>query len=368
MLKKFFSIIICICLLLCTSLPAISVSAAVIKKGNITVATVSGNTGDTVIVPITISDNPGIAGITVSITYDSSALEFVEDLMGDVIYEYLTKAHPAKNIIRLVTAESGNKYNNGTLLSLKFKIADKAKAGLYKIDIKYNEGDFCNWKLDRIMPTIAAGGVNVNLSTANCPHESYGEWSQAAIASCTESGAEKRTCNACGHVELRDTKPLGHEYSNEFTIDKEATENETGLMSRHCIRCKDFIDQISYTLEQSEEGKIDNTFNTNIPANDYINNIYKEQYPQDNPDGQKPESSTPSISSNPKAPSEDGTASSEKATTDTENTDTLLTEEKEDKILNNTIIGKIAEIFPEVDTILKIFKIAVILLLKLTFI
>ena len=136
MLKKAIKYIILFSAVICTLLPFFKASAAIVEKGIITIATVEGNTGDTVIVPITIDENPGICGITISITYNSSALEFIEDIMGDVIYEYETKAHPTKNIIRLVTSEQGNKRNNGTMVGLKFKISEKAPAELHKIDIK----------------------------------------------------------------------------------------------------------------------------------------------------------------------------------------------------------------------------------------
>ena len=40
------------------------------------------------------------------------------------------------------------------------------------------------------------------------------------------------------HRDSPETIPiLGHDYSNEFTIDKEATCTEDGLKSKHCSRC-----------------------------------------------------------------------------------------------------------------------------------
>ncbi len=360
--KKPVSYILVLCLLLCTALPALGVSAAIVEKGQITIGTVSGNVGDTVIVPVTIAENPGIAAVTVSITYDSSALEFIEDLRGDVLYEYMTKAHPTRNIIRLVTCEQGNKHNNGTLVNLKFKIADKAAPGLYKMDMIYRAGDFCNWKLDKIMPSVTPGGVNVNLTVDNCPHASYGEWTLAAIATCTEPGAEKRICNFCGHVELRDTAPLGHEYSDKFTIDKPATEKETGLMSRHCIRCSSFIDQISYTLEQSDEGDFDNTIYEEVAPNDTINDIYKEQYP-DPPDEISSENDSQSTPSKPAESAIDETSSSDAPESTDGIPDAVAPKPNDyipDELIRMTVKGKIAQIIPEIDSIIKYIKIALL--------
>ena len=154
MLNKAKKCILCILLIFSLTIPCLISSAAVVEKGIITIGTITANAGDTVVVPITIEENPGICGITISITYNSTYFEYIEDVMGDVIYEYENKAHPTKNIIRLVTSEQGNKRNNGTMVGLKFKIADNAPPELHKINITYSSGDFCNWKLDRIMPKI----------------------------------------------------------------------------------------------------------------------------------------------------------------------------------------------------------------------
>jgi len=361
MLKRAKIFIICFLLIILSLIPSFSVSAAIIEKGIITIGTVSGNTGDTVIVPITIAENPGISGITISITYDSSALEFVKDIKGNVLYEYQTKAHPTRNIIRLVTSEQGNRNNNGTMLSLEFKIAAKAPAKLYKIDINYSKGDFCNWQLDSIMPKIISGGVDVKLSKSNCTHKTFTAWSVATIPSCLESGAEKRSCTFCGHVELRDTAPIGHEFSKDFTIDKEATKTESGLMSRHCIRCKEYTDQISYTLKDSNTGNIENKFDTVIPSNDYIDKLNKEQNPDSmNTIGSDVSSNNQSqVSSNPQtnnSSQEDGTTNSE---TSPQN---KPTSEKEDT--NKTsVLDKIKEAFPNFELIVSIFAAAIIIIL-----
>lgn len=353
MRKKAFSVLCCALFIMCLLLQKTSVSAADINEGIITVATISGNTGDTVIVPITIDENPGICGITVSISYDSSALEFIEDMMGNVIYEYQTKAHPDRNIIRLVTVEAGNKYNNGTLLNLKFKIADSASAGLHKIDILYNSGDFCNWKLDRIMPEIIAGGVDVNLSELNCPHQNYGEWTTAAVATCTECGYEKHICSACGHIELRETQPLGHEFSNDYTIDKEATETESGLMSRHCIRCSAVTDQLTFTLQQSETGDIDNNLYEEVPENEYISNMHKEQYPDTDTSsgGNEVGSSAPENTETPdNSITENDNTSPGSDTVFIPDIDTPLQAEQ------ISVLQKIAEVFPDINSIIKILR------------
>ncbi len=144
---------------------SIAVSAMLCRAtdsdGDITIAVAKGIPGSSVTVPITIENNPGIMAITISITYDSSALEYVEFEKGDILKDYMVVAHPAKNIIRFVCCETKDRTGDGRLLSLKFNIAEDAPVGLHEIDINYSSGDFCDWNLKKLMPGITPGGVNV---------------------------------------------------------------------------------------------------------------------------------------------------------------------------------------------------------------
>ncbi|MBQ6164943.1 MAG: RICIN domain-containing protein [Clostridia bacterium] len=59
-------------------------------------------------------------------------------------------------------------------------------------------------------------------------------------ATCTESGLTDGTkCAVCGIVlqANQEIPALGHDWESEFTVDREATESESGEKSRHCTRC-----------------------------------------------------------------------------------------------------------------------------------
>ena len=70
-------------------------------------------------------------------------------------------------------------------------------------------------------------------------HE-MGEWETTLAPTCTEVGAERRVCvrEDCDHEESRITEKLGHEFSEEFTVDTEATCHSVGVKSKHCVRCE----------------------------------------------------------------------------------------------------------------------------------
>ena len=69
----------------------------------------------------------------------------------------------------------------------------------------------------------------------------FSDWFTINEPTCTESGLEKRTCS-CGYEETRLIDPLNHNYSNEWTIDIEATCNKEGSKSHHCLRCDNKTD------------------------------------------------------------------------------------------------------------------------------
>ena len=348
MIKRIICFLTAFSLILSVVFCGVAVNADTVSDGDITIATVEGLTGDSVIVPITIKNNPGIMAVTISITYDSSSLEYVEFYKGDILKDYMVVAHPTKNLIRFVCCETKDRTNDGTLLSLKFNIAKDAKAKLHKIDIAYNKGDFCNWDLNKLMPNVTPGGIDVAYNGENCPHEKYGEWSVAAEPSCKEEGAKQHTCEKCGHIELKSTDPIGHEYSDVWTVDEPATAEKPGTMVRYCIRCTDFVDKITYTLDQAEkeESGIKNEVGSEFENNDFIEDIFKEQNPGEELTPNKPEEDTPAE--------------------DDKNSvfDDILNPDH-DSDEDSTDSNSITDVFPEFSKVFKVFGIALAVLILL---
>ncbi|MBQ6874098.1 MAG: leucine-rich repeat protein [Clostridia bacterium] len=84
-----------------------------------------------------------------------------------------------------------------------------------------------------------------NVQLLNNVHMESIIFNTAVEPSCTENGyAEGYKCALCDYSteEFYTIAPLGHDYSNEWTIDKEATCTEDGSKSRHCGRCESKTD------------------------------------------------------------------------------------------------------------------------------
>ena len=95
-----------------------------------------------------------------------------------------------------------------------------------------------------------------------------------------EPGAEQRTCEKCGHVDIRETPAAGHDYEDFWTVDTPATADSSGTMSRHCKNCDAYTDLLTFSLEQSEENNLSNNSGSVIEQSDFTDKLVKEQLPE----------------------------------------------------------------------------------------
>lgn len=280
MLKNKLVRIFCVILAASVLFGSFSASAEERKSdGHITVETVTAVNGDSVLIRFKITENPGIMAMTISITYDSSALTYEKYYRG-FLTDYTVADHPEQNLIRFVNCQSSDVNRNAYFLGLQFKVKEDADFGFYPINIEYQAGDFCNWKLDKLMPEITPGGVNIEYNGKNCSHKKYGEWEVGAEPSCLENGMDRRFCVKCGHCDMRETKPVGHSFSDTWTVDKPATAESAGTMSRHCIRCDATTDLLTFTLPEAEESGIENSVLEEIKPSDFTDRLTTEQLPE----------------------------------------------------------------------------------------
>lgn len=347
MFKSFLKHILCFICIVSALFASFTVAAdEEYKDGHIIIDTVSAINGDSVIVKISIENNPGIMAMTLSITYDSSVLEYERFYTG-FLRDYTVADHPDKNLIRFVNCESRNRFTNSTMISLQFKVKEDADFGFYPIDIDYKSGDFSNWALNKLMPSVTSGGINIEYNGSNCSHKKYGEWEVAAEPSCAEPGAKQRVCRKCGHVEIKEIPAAGHDYEDYWTVDTPATEDSYGTMSRHCKNCDSYTDLLTFTLEESKDNNLENSSGQRVDQSDFTDKLVKEQLPE-------------SSQINSDVDKTDG----DKQSGDKQNGGT---EEIVDSIIGNSDgpIGKILEAVPDFKKLSKLVFAALIILLRL---
>ena len=90
--------------------------------------------GDVITVALNIENNPGVAALLFEIDYDKEAFELVSMTNGNVFDEVIENLAEAN----LFWVNAKNVTKNGTLATLEFVVTEKATAGEYIFDLKYD--------------------------------------------------------------------------------------------------------------------------------------------------------------------------------------------------------------------------------------
>ncbi len=132
-----------------------------VDAGSLGIKDISAKVGDTVKIPVKISDNPGIFAGQFYFEYDATALEYIDyeqsKLFSD--YEVEGKDGVVACIISREVSDNDTK-ENGDIITLVFDVKKDAKAGDYTIKI----GDktlICNLDEQIITPKIESGKITV---------------------------------------------------------------------------------------------------------------------------------------------------------------------------------------------------------------
>lgn len=291
--------VICVilCLILCVAF-CLPVSAES-KTPTITISNRSAMPGDEVTIDIDISNNPGIMGMTFSVTYDKDDFEYKGYTKGNFTSIQGTDK-PDKGHIIFTVIESKDIDKDGTVLSVTFEIKEKAAPGKHIIAIANHIRDkygydlhncFSNSKTQQIIPTVNAGSITVGETCVNAGHK-YGEWTVTREADCTSTGLKNHTCSRCNYNEEVEI-PITHDFESDWTVDKAATPTEDGIMSRHCTKCNAVTDEITFGYEEIGGDDTDNT--SSDASNDTSVDNSDESEPEDNSSDESTDNKKPII-------------------------------------------------------------------------
>ena len=206
------------------------------SKVNLTVGTVTAEKEDSVTVPISISDNSGICGASIRVSYDK-ALALTGIQKGDGLSS-LTMTRPgdltANPVILLWDGVSGDT-SNGNIALLTFAVPETE--GDYPITVSYEEGDIVDGDLNPVVLEIVNGGINV---TGGGEHKHNFTESVTKAPTCIEKGVKTYTC-ACGESYTEDIEATGHGKTEILNPVEPTYEKEGYTGDTCCSICKQIL-------------------------------------------------------------------------------------------------------------------------------
>ncbi|MEN2774199.1 cohesin domain-containing protein [Acetivibrio clariflavus] len=169
--KRFISVVLC-AFLLCTLLPIEKAEAA---GFTVSVESVSGSFGQQIVVPVKFSNVPsnGIITADMTITYDSSKLEYVSGEAGSIVtnpsINYAINKDKDGSIKVLFlddTLTSGYISRDGVFTNLTFKVISSAST---TATVTVNKANFGDRNLSPITAQFSAGTITLNSGNSTIP-------------------------------------------------------------------------------------------------------------------------------------------------------------------------------------------------------
>ena len=152
------------------------------------------------------------------------------------------------------------------------------------------------WTVDKEATCEEAGSKSHHCTRPGCDSKSevteiaalgheWGEGTETKAPTCTEAGEKTYTCTRCNATKTEEVAALGHAYSEEWTVDKEATTTETGSKSHHCKVCGNKTDVTIIPMIKADVSinvevvKKEDTPDTTIEGsnNEIINSVFTEE-------------------------------------------------------------------------------------------
>lgn len=137
----------------------------VINAGTVRVAGGYAKAGETVTLPVTIEENPGMAGFLIKVNYDKNALTPTEITQGDLTesgtFSYNIEGDGEGGLYAAVTWFDANNIvsQNGTLFNLTFQVSGDAQDGSYAV---WLDGTYVAEDMSDVAPGVLGNVVTVS--------------------------------------------------------------------------------------------------------------------------------------------------------------------------------------------------------------
>ena len=270
-MKRFFSCLLAVVLL--------------ISSMGVTVFATEPN--QTATVNISVTSNPGIASLNITLNYNQDALELVSITQGSAFSGGMFTANAANG--KIAYMQTNNTTATGTLAVATFKVKENAALGTYNVTVSVTK---CTDEAAQAVSVGVSGG-SVTVTAPPCTNHIYGSWQKynadqhkrtctnagctasetashswnlqsETAATCGKDGSKVYSCSVCGETKTTTVSATGnHTYTystlndtqhkatcsvcnttqnqnhtwNSGTVTKAATCAETGIKTYTCTVC-----------------------------------------------------------------------------------------------------------------------------------
>ena len=235
--RRAVAILCMVCLLACFG--PVWVSAA--GNARITVASCSAEQSASISLVVRLDGNPGLWGMKLRVSYDSSAMTLDAVDTGSLFSEdELTYSASLSKNPYVIVASRGKLEDltgDGSLVTLKFSVKADAEQKDYPVIVE-------------IVQAVNVAGEDISIDTANgsvtvvkCLHQ-VKQWVTTEEAACEKAGTEVLTCKKCAATfETRSLPATGHQHTDVRDA-VAATQTQTGYTGdTYCTDCGKLISQ-----------------------------------------------------------------------------------------------------------------------------
>ena len=130
----------------------------------ISVESVSGDVGETIEVPVSISQNPGVSGFVLWLEFDPSYLEPVEvtrseQLASGLFMDNLSDQRQPLSSVNVTWADTGNFTGDGLLYTIQFLVTGNLPGGGVDLDWNRQRSNLSNENLELVDGLLSGGQV-----------------------------------------------------------------------------------------------------------------------------------------------------------------------------------------------------------------
>lgn len=122
--------------------------------------------GETVTVPLKLSENKGLMGFRITIKYPNNQLELKDVSSGSVTFDGLfnttiTDYYSVKGTFDVVWSDNAEVKDDGTLFIMTYKVKESADDGEYNISVTYSQDDTFNEKFEDVKLSCSPAKVYI---------------------------------------------------------------------------------------------------------------------------------------------------------------------------------------------------------------